>query len=282
MGPPTISADQRKDRMTVDTHHSGFNGAADDLGGSTSINSGRLTFSPLCFNGAADDLGGSTAYGTDTTWPSSCFNGAADDLGGSTSEETWVCAKTLMLQWGRRRSRRINTSPLALVAPSPVPSMGPPTISADQRVVVDGGAPEIYLQWGRRRSRRINRGEPGKRRPGRHPSMGPPTISADQHIAAGVGGPITGPFNGAADDLGGSTKSAKQAPYRSHSFNGAADDLGGSTSRLLRTTSSTRNLQWGRRRSRRINVELDALVPRIHTFNGAADDLGGSTAAKAS
>ncbi|WP_419144223.1 hypothetical protein [Alicyclobacillus mali (ex Roth et al. 2021)] len=85
-------------------------------------------------------------------------------------------------------------------------------------------------------------------------SMGPPTISADQRDRPSV--------------YGGSS---------SHGFNGAADDLGGSTMITLLTQNRKQRLQWGRRRSRRIN-RTNAPKNQAHTgFNGAADDLGGST-----
>ncbi|WP_233152529.1 hypothetical protein, partial [Bacillus mycoides] len=71
-----------------------------------------------------------------------CFNGAADDLGGSTYQ-------------GLSGDNSLRPA-----------SMGPPTISADQPNVpylpYGGG----MLQWGRRRSRRINE---GRQSPHAHP-----------------------------------------------------------------------------------------------------------------
>ena len=64
-------------------------------------------------------------------------------------------------------------------------------------------------------------------------------------------------------------------------FNGAADDLGGLTLLVYGIYRSRDTLQWGRRRSRRINSQnrLD-YYSNPGSFNGAADDLGGLTASK--
>ncbi len=159
MGPPTISADQR-------------------------VRQRRRSVLWRCFNGAADDLGGSTVTADLAIRRSSCFNGAADDLGGSTDPGCSKQPKSRKLQWGRRRSRRINGDAGSDEVLACAASMGPPTISADQR-----------LQRLRERD-----GEVG--------------------------------FNGAADDLGGSTTKRRVPKPLTPRFNGAADDLGGSTPRF--------------------------------------------------
>ncbi|AEJ45109.1 hypothetical protein TC41_3230 [Alicyclobacillus acidocaldarius subsp. acidocaldarius Tc-4-1] len=239
MGPPTISADQLKCIIQIVQHSMSFNGAADDLGGSTTSRGGnskafyllqwgrrrsrrintaalRACLHPMSFNGAADDLGGSTSSPWQAPWPRRPFNGAADDLGGSTE-----------LAGDDERDVHI-------------PSMGPPTISADQHDTVcrscarswpfNGAADDLggstchtiahishcrVLQWGRRRSRRINCQPSILSLDAKEPSMGPPTISADQPVKTAfiTRAPFSA-FNGAADDLGGSTLILKRAGAR--------------------------------------------------------------------
>ena len=191
MGPPTISADQRRYPPSCPRCRGGFNGAADDLGGSTSR--------AMCF-----------------TISSSRFNGAADDLGGSTTSSSFYAAAQAGLQWGRRRSRRINYLAVVVDVPEPPASMGPPTISADQPS--RGMAPHVdHLA-----------------------SMGPPTISADQ------------------------LSILQHNRIRTFRFNGAADDLGGSTVAASQMRSAPKRLQWGRRRSRRINaIPRSPLLARL-------------------
>ncbi len=183
MGPPTISADQPGGPGGPMSRRAAFNGAADDLGGSTHpiINLTDMPLPPSMgpptisadqlrnkaanrnqtnpFNGAADDLGGSTPIQhLNTSAHIHPFNGAADDLGGSTHQEA-----------DERQQHN-------------VPSMGPPTISADQPPCASWPHTPDVLQWGRRRSRRIN-GDLNRNKTGTEPpSMGPPTISADQHV----------------------------------------------------------------------------------------------------
>ncbi len=107
MGPPTISAEQLEVGSQDSLTNSGFNGAADDLGGTTPCLRWRR-HSPLCFNGAADDLGGTTH--------------------GSENGNLVVAS----LQWGRRRSRRNNRTIIVPHSALNAASMGPPTISAEQ------------------------------------------------------------------------------------------------------------------------------------------------------
>ena len=61
------------------------------------------------------------------------FNGAADDLGGTTKSCSAIQNKIFKLQWGRRRSRRNNAVMWATISCASPASMGPPTISAEQR-----------------------------------------------------------------------------------------------------------------------------------------------------
>jgi len=61
-----------------------------------------------------------------------CFNGAADDLDGSTSDRARQTDFARQLQWGRRRSRRINNISIIFNHGYVLASMGPPAISADQ------------------------------------------------------------------------------------------------------------------------------------------------------
>ncbi|AEJ42018.1 hypothetical protein TC41_0038 [Alicyclobacillus acidocaldarius subsp. acidocaldarius Tc-4-1] len=85
MGPPTISAEQLQSGSATTPNSSGFNGAADDLGGATLSDRSLVTWLDRRFNGAADDLGGATACASAKSWPCAGFNGAADDLGGATT-----------------------------------------------------------------------------------------------------------------------------------------------------------------------------------------------------
>ncbi len=209
MGPPTISADQLKKSRLITPDGKRFNGAADDLGGSTSkASESNWTALKFCFNGAADDLGGSTRarhglrilrrcrfngaaddLGGSTpptpllsTAPSACFNGAADDLGGSTPPQGCHVISTVHrpLQWGRRRSRRINVPHGAHLLSPYTASMGPPTISADQRYLRLAYVSRVGASMG---PPTISADQRGRRRTsssGNCASMGPPTISADQ------------------------------------------------------------------------------------------------------
>ena len=183
------------------------------------------------------------------------FNGAADDLGGTTKSCSAIQNKIFKLQWGRRRSRRNNAVMWATISCASPASMGPPTISAEQR----------FLSC----------------------------LSATVHKRC---------FNGAADDLGGTTPSWPTPRRTAFGFNGAADDLGGTTWSWVPFLEEARRLQWGRRRSRRnnhtpppksagkdpasmgpptISAEQPRNLPspsrRLWSFNGAADDLGGTT-----
>ncbi|AEJ42014.1 hypothetical protein TC41_0034 [Alicyclobacillus acidocaldarius subsp. acidocaldarius Tc-4-1] len=84
--------------------------------------------------------------------------------------------------------------------------MGPPTISAEQHIIVAGFVDGICA------------------------SMGPPTISAEQRLLL-----IDDPIKNAEASMGPPTISAEQHGLRhllrleSSRFNGAADDLGGAT-----------------------------------------------------
>ncbi len=209
MGPPTISADQlgrmpcsvlkvlqlqwgrRRSRRINEYGHSGNRGPFIASMGPPTISAdqlrhrNRIRCTWLRFNGAADDLGGSTEY------PRQCvFIGTT-------------------LQWGRRRSRRINGPFCFVFADIDRASMGPPTISADQRLV------HRTIPCGPRAS------------------MGPPTISADQ------------------------LHRLRRKLHMGRGFNGAADDLGGSTYGRQSWNYTRRRLQWGRRRSRRINIDTE-------------------------
>ncbi len=163
MGPPTISADQQRRCASKISSSCGFNGAADDLGGSTSSRSG------MALDEAVASMGPPTISADQRNWMrlfyarQMSFNGAADDLGGSTSP----------------------TPPVN--APRRAASMGPPTISADQLFGVF--LPSHLLVFA---------------------SMGPPTISADQLLFIWMNTYRNSCFNGAADDLGGSTFEACQ------------------------------------------------------------------------
>ena len=232
-----------------------FNGAADDLGGSTGRHAGGATY-------IRPSMGPPT-ISADQRVPHllvssrvSPFNGAADDLGGSTLVVEYTHRTEMTaLQWGRRRSRRINGEEGRCVWMWERPSMGPPTISADQRGVRICARSDSSLQWGRRRSRRINDPEYAVLARAFGPSMGPPTISADQR---GV--------------LMQTIKVANVLQWgrrRSRRINGPKPKY---------AALASRSLQWGRRRSRRINFAMRLSTTIERTFNGAADDLGGSTA----
>ena len=159
MGPPTISADQLQRQY-------------DQLQRDVSASMGPPTIS-------ADQRPDDRTYRNRRPR----FNGAADDLGGSTELVQIQRSHPHKLQWGRRRSRRINDADIELIDESSIASMGPPTISADQRPLDPQRRPPWgKLQWGRRRSRRIN-----------------PKAYRRETCQSGS-------FNGAADDLGGSTR----------------------------------------------------------------------------
>ncbi len=110
--------------------------------------------------------------------------------------------------------------------------------------------------------------------------MGPPTISADQASLRGIYGTYrSGSFNGAADDLGGSSWSGCRSTYSSTRFNGAADDLGGSRSCVKLVAGCSPLASMGpptisADQGQRANGSTQTCVAR---FNGAADDLGGSS-----
>ena len=132
MGPPTISADQQGPVHRHQAPRHRFNGAADDLGGSTSTLGKQQLYASWLQWGRRRSR---RINGKRPLWRalhSHCFNGAADDLGGSTT----------------------HYSPLAVCVHQA--SMGPPTISADQQCRSGVPSPQRELQWGRRRSRRIN------------------------------------------------------------------------------------------------------------------------------
>ena len=136
---------------------------------------------PQSFNGAADDLGGSTLPAADVlaaAQPLQWGRRRSRRINFAASLANCVCA---LLQWGRRRSRRINAPYVEPARNDCRASMGPPTISADQRqrcscVSIIWNT----LQWGRRRSRRINPAPSARVTRTPRASMGPPTISADQ------------------------------------------------------------------------------------------------------
>ena len=83
MGPPTISAEQPRNLPSPSRRLWSFNGAADDLGGTTQQQGANFILVQR-FNGAADDLGGTTQSIRHLFGIWQCFNGAADDLGGTT------------------------------------------------------------------------------------------------------------------------------------------------------------------------------------------------------
>ena len=206
MGPPTISADQRFEPCLWCNCRHCFNGAADDLGGSTREVDYSISLI-IGFNGAADDLGGSTCRSSQFRGRQpNRFNGAADDLGGSTSTKQHLPRDDASLQWGRRRSRRINPGACHMEGRWKKASMGPPTISADQQhaktpnrgsqTSFNGAADDLggSTCWRRcpwTNGNRASMGPPTISADQRHPircqnitpvaSMGPPTISADQH-----------------------------------------------------------------------------------------------------
>ncbi len=307
MGPPTISADQGIGVVIISKPSCRFNGAADDLGGSRTIEQWRSSKSVMAsmgpptisadqgyrkrqlyptyrsFNGAADDLGGSRMYCLPVGPMMRCFNGAADDLGGSRLRAARRFRDSWLLQWGRRRSRRIKSTPTHLVFATSScfngaaddlggssvcredhhpddaqrASMGPPTISADQgnqvRPLASGepasmGPPTISADQGRKSCRECDRLFVA--------SMGPPTISADQ---------ASGNMSNSAvlfwlqwgRRRSRRIKSTSPGPTMSErrGFNGAADDLGGSRQFTQNAMYQHQLLQWGRRRSRRIKAE---------------------------
>ncbi len=231
MGPPTISADQLY--IITQTNHKRL-----------WLQWGRRRSRRI--NARARRRGGPVAWG---------FNGAADDLGGSTS------------------ARGLNRGCCPTMA-----SMGPPTISADQprHVVSTAGAVQLWLQWGRRRSRRINLVnyqtnlsssgslQWGRRRSRRINTAAPKADTTWDNRPR---------FNGAADDLGGSTTTRRSRwPSNGSCFNGAADDLGGSTIIHVSKITMIFQLQWGRRRSRRIN-----LSSTFKAYEGYAASMGPPT-----
>ncbi len=159
MGPPTISADQGHSRGGASGWRIGFNGAADDLGGSSWPPTVLFVRPISSFNGAADDLGGSRGL------PSICvssdlysFNGAADDLGGSRPLQKKVASVFLASMGPPTISADQGHGAVWRLAHGWA-SMGPPTISADQACRSAHPTYVEQLQWGRRRSRRIK--QPG-------------------------------------------------------------------------------------------------------------------------
>ncbi len=157
MGPPTISADQQ-------------------LKAGRCLPPREASMGPPTIS--ADQRNGRGQYGRSVYASMGPPTISADQLR-QFGEGTLV---NFVLQWGRRRSRRINIEDyLRHYADDPA-SMGPPTISADQRPMpqVSQEPTQITLQWGRRRSRRINR------------------VLRTRCLSCLC-------FNGAADDLGGST-----------------------------------------------------------------------------
>ncbi|OOR48498.1 hypothetical protein BGP34_31750, partial [Bacillus mycoides] len=100
-------------------------------------------------------------------------------------------------------------------------SMGPPTISADQLDKLNRmWRAKRLLQWGRRRSRRINVSGPLWR----------------QQLATS--------FNGAADDLGGSTERAVPALRRRYASMGPPTISADQRRAPIAACSSDVSLQW--------------------------------------
>ncbi|AEJ44848.1 hypothetical protein TC41_2959 [Alicyclobacillus acidocaldarius subsp. acidocaldarius Tc-4-1] len=181
-------------------------GAADDLGG-TSNSLGRCSTARIRFNGAADDLGGTTQDAVLSHRPDCASMGAP-----TISAEQHQYRPVFCLH-------------------KHVASMGPPTISAEQRTVsCDDITSKWVLQWGRRRSRRNN-------------------------------GIVCGTSWGMIQLQWGRRRSRRNNSRNEIArficlwgFNGAADDLGGTTTRAMSRRGLRKWLQWGRRRSRRNNL----------------------------
>ena len=212
----------------------------------------------------------------------------------------------LLLQWGRRSSRR-KTPHRRSNLRRRLASMGPPLIAAEDRsrhvaphprrhrfngaAAHRGGrlptswtysGNSALLQWGRRSSRRKTRRRRGNGgRVAGPASMGPPLIAAED-----ARWPVAAIAQSAALQWGRRSSRRKTSTYPGSSrssgrrFNGAAAHRGGRRGRRRMTRAAKRELQWGRRSSRR-KTRVDACI--LHGsrsgFNGAAAHRGGRPAA---
>ena len=183
MGPPTFSADQQHLYYFQPWLCFGFNGAAGDLGGSTSAleQSARNSMDVLQWGRRRSRRINCvrlsrTSYVMKLQWG----RRRSRRINVAPPARSWTGYQRL--QWGRRRSRRINVSSTVVSYPSEALQWGrrrSRRINRPSRDATWGG--RLPLQWGRRRSRRINITTDGDVRWFLvEASMGPPTISADQ------------------------------------------------------------------------------------------------------